>query len=410
MTDRGPHRAWAGLLVAASALLGACGANKAPQRESLQHGPFEIVAEGRRISTGAFPNISGNPFQTMEVTSFTVRHRGREVVVQHGARSIARFWTVLRLADAPRPALLVATTDVHLLADDDGRLVVQALDPQPSTNTVDLQWLDSDAGQPGPVLGFGIRRTEGAETLLQGGRYLRARQAVLDVTTLSLRPYAHWLERRAGEPLTGLNAGGAPALAFSPQRTQFVALGSDDRREFGLLVIDFAAGRNYGVAIDRRATRLRDGDDVTPVWLAHHYEWLRDADGRDRLQPRRAPLPWPWQGRVIPFGGHFVEYRIGPLGEAGLAALREWLARRFGGRWVPDPSPGAQPQASVWQPGGDAVRIHVSLGEERVSVYEAKALNASYSADGERWVRRIGEEFDAELRTGRLDALFLRTP
>lgn len=346
----------------------------------------------------------------MQVTSFTVRHRGREVVVQHGARSISRFWTVLRLADAPRLALLVATTDVHLLSDDDGRLVVQALDPQPSTNTVDLQWLDSDAGQPGTVLGFGIRRTEGAETLLQGGRYPRARQAVLDVTTLAMRPYAGWLERRAGESLQGLNAGGAPALAFSPQRAQFVALGSDDRREFGLLVIDFATGRNYGVPIDRRATRLRDDDDASPAWLMHHYEWVRDTEGRDRLQPRRAPPPWPWQGRVIPFGGHFVEYRIGPLGEAGLAALRGWLVHRFGGQWVPDPSTGAQPQASVWGPDGDAVRIRLALYEQHVAVYEAKALTASYSSDGERWVRRIGEQFDAELRTGRLDGLFLRLP
>lgn len=410
MTHSRAHRAWTGLLAAASALLGACDAGEAAQRESLQHGPFEIVAEGRRISTGAFPNISGNPFQTMEVTSFTVRHRGREVVVRHGTRSIARFWTVLRLADAPRPALLVATTDVHLLADDDGRLSVQALDPQPSTNTARLQWLDSDGAQPGPVLGFGIRRTAGAETLLQGGRYLRARQAVLDVRTLELRPYVNWLGRRAGEPLPGLNVGGAPALAFSPQRAQFVALGSDDRQELGLLVIDFAAGRNYGVPIDRRATRLRDGDDATPAWLAHHYEWVRDAEGRDRLQPRNAAPPWPWQGRVIPFGGHFVEYRIGPLDEAGLAALREWLERRFGGQWVPDPSPGSRPPASVWKPDDGAVRICVSLGERRVTVYEAKALNASYSADGERWVRRIGEQFDAELRTGRLDRLFLREP
>jgi len=48
----------------------------------LQHGPFEIVATGRRISSGGFPNTSGNPFATREVTSFTVRWRGQAVDVQ----------------------------------------------------------------------------------------------------------------------------------------------------------------------------------------------------------------------------------------------------------------------------------------------------------------------------------------
>ena len=101
MTPAQPQRRWTRLLAALPALMAACGVGSATQRETLQHGPFEIVAEGRRVSAGGFPNTSGNPFRTMEVTSFSVRHQGKPVVVQHGTRQSDRFWTVLRLPGAP---------------------------------------------------------------------------------------------------------------------------------------------------------------------------------------------------------------------------------------------------------------------------------------------------------------------
>ena len=79
---------------------------------SIAHGPFEIVAKGRRISTGTFPNTGGNPFATMEVTGFTVRHQGQPVSITHGSRTLAGFWRVVRLTDAPVPALLVQVAQV----------------------------------------------------------------------------------------------------------------------------------------------------------------------------------------------------------------------------------------------------------------------------------------------------------
>lgn len=410
-----PHtpRRWHRLLAALPALpalLAACGIGHAAQRETLQHGPFEIVAEGRRVSAGGFPNTSGNPFRTLEVTSFSVRHQGKPVVVQHGPRRTDRFWAVLRLAGAPQPALLLATTDVHLLTLEGGAPVVRHLDPEPTTGSASLQWLDSHGGQPGPVLQFGIRRTAAAETLLEGGRWLLGRRSVLDVQTLQLMPWSGWLERSSDsspQPQAGLNVSGRPALAFAPQRTAFVALGSDDANQPGLLVVDFVHNRRQAVPIDTAATRLREPADATPAWLEHHYAWVRDANGQERLQPRPKPAPWPWQGRVIPFGGEFVEYRIGPMGAAGLAAMRQWLDQAFaGGTWVADPTLSSAPQPTVWQPPGSSVRIRVVQGDGHVTVYQATALTENRSAEGRAWVERIGQAWDAELRSGRHEALF----
>ena len=73
-----------------------------------------------------------------------------------------------------------------------GQPVVRHFDPEPSTDGAALQWLDSEAGQPGPVLHFGIRRTASSETVLEGGRWLRGKRSVLDVHTLQLMRYDGW--------------------------------------------------------------------------------------------------------------------------------------------------------------------------------------------------------------------------
>lgn len=389
------------------ALGAAAGCGGPAQREVIQHGPFEIVAEGRTVSAGGFPNTSGNPFETTEVTSFAVHYQGRPVVIRHGTRTIDAFWIALRLEDAPHPSLVVGTTDAHLVTEKDGRLVTQSFEREPSTNGMMLQWLDGDGGQPRSALGFGIRRTPLAETRLKGGRYLRSRYAVLDVHTLELRPFEAVLDRSAPSDQAGLNANNQPALVFSPQRTQFVALGQDDRRQPGLLAVDFAAGRTYAIPIDRARMRMRDAQDVTRAWIEHHYAWTRDADGRDRLVVRADAPPWPWQGRLVPFGGHHVEYRIEPVTESALTAVRDWLVATFGGSWVPDPSLSSTPLPPAWQPPDSRSRFSLSFRDGVVTVYETTGLTDPRTAEGEVWTRRIGERLDAELRTGTWDRFFV---
>jgi hypothetical protein len=381
----------------------------AAQRERIPHGPFDVLVEGRRISAGGFPNTSGNPFKTTEVTFYRVLWKGQPVKVQHGAKTVTEFWSVMTLVDAPQPTLVVASTDAHYITEVGGQLQVRSFEPEPSTNGAALQWLDSEGGQPGPALKPGIQRTEGLPALA-GGRYLRSRYSVLDVKTMELRPFEAWVDRRLPSPLPGLNASNQPALAFSPQRTQFVALGSSDDNRPGLLVINFSNNTRQAVPIDRTATRMRDAQDVTRAWIEHYYEWVQSPGGEgypgvnEQLLLRRNAKPLPLQGSFVPFGGHFVEYRIEPVKESALPALREWLVRQFGGTWVNDPTPSSLPQPTVWQaPSGSGSRplITLSPSQSRVAIYE---VAGNRTADGEAWVRRIGGQLNAELREGRWDA------
>jgi hypothetical protein len=252
---------------------------KSPETVAIDHGPFRIVAQGRRISTGTFPNQGGNPFATMEVTGFSVYHDEKPVVVTHGDRTIARFWRVAILVDAPRPALLVSTTDFHLMTEENGVAVVRSLG-RPTTDMADYQWLDGAGGQPSAVASFGIEKVAQEQLPLAGGRWLLlSAQAVLDVKSLRVYPVTYHVP--PGRPLQGV--GGPLVLALSPGRTQYVTYGSSvtlvENGDYvtGLSVVDIPTGVAYGLPLRPGEKRFRSMEDLTPRWFAHSQRWQTPA-------------------------------------------------------------------------------------------------------------------------------------
>jgi hypothetical protein len=393
---------------------GASSAAAAPlTHATLQHGPFEIVAEGRRISTGAFPNISGNPFATMEVTGFRVRWRGQDVVVPVRDRPLARFWRVLRLVDAPQPALLVSTTDFHLITEQDGRLVVRSVG-EPSTNMAELQRLDAPPdGQPDAPRRFGIEKVAPQDdTVVQGSRWLKlSYHSVLDVQTLAVHPVRPWIPSGSGGPLAGLNGGGYRAVLFSPGRSAYVlpAYQSGDaqgQRYHGLIVIDIASGDATGHRIARSRMRYVDSHDFTADWVRHHFRWIRDAAGRELLAPIDDAKPLPWKGRFIDFG-HQVEYRVEPVQPAMRDALVRFMAERFGAQVAPDWIDPSKTRGDTFRLPGCSHVLALGFHERHVGLFGPAPRGAGHPPDCQQMIRRIGEAFDAELASGRLDALFL---
>jgi hypothetical protein len=184
---------------------------------------------------------------------------------------------VVRLVDAPRPALLASTTDFHLVTEEDGHVVTHSFG-EPSTNLAHLQWLDADGGQPAAPGHFGIEAVDPSGTELRGGRWLLlSHHTVLDVRTLRVFPVRPWVERGRGLAMAGLNGSGTRAIAFSPGETQYVTVGSgrDEHREGesdqGLVVVDVPSGLAYGLPLERRRTHFVDMDDITPAWFAHYF-------------------------------------------------------------------------------------------------------------------------------------------
>jgi hypothetical protein len=388
-------------------LLAGCGIGPTMKSETLAHGPFEIVATGHRISSGGFPNTSGNPFSTTEVTGFNVRWKGKRVAVE----GQSRFWRVLRLLDAPRPALLLATTHFTLIYEQDGQLVVKDFGAT-SGGMAHTQWLDERNGQPGPTAMYGIEKTTvDAGTALRGGRWLRLSDAtVIDTRTLSTHTLVPWLGE--GDPFNGVSAGtNSQAFAFSPGQTQFVASGSEfqeagsEVRTPTLMVLDIPTGRAYALKIDRKAMRYRDQQDITPAWVNHYFAWQRDAQGHERLVARANVKPAPWAGRIIDFG-HQIEYRIAPVGQAMNAELARFLVERMGATPAPDWMDPTKTSGGTFTVPGCGHVIATSLHDDHVGVFVPTPKQPPWVRCQDT-VRTIAAAFDAELATGRLDALFV---
>jgi hypothetical protein len=370
--------------------------------QTLRHGPFEIVAQSRRISAGGFPNTSGNPFRTTEVTEFAVRWQGQPVTVPKVG---ARFWRVLRLADAPQPALLVSTTDFHLVTERDGRLDLRSLGPA-STGGVALQWLDGADGQPGPTRQFGIERLALDEgTVWRGGRWLRiGHHTVLDVQTLQAYPVVAWIPSGSGQPLQGLNASTGAARAFSPGQTRFVLVGTgqDPQRDpgdyDGLVVVDIPSGQAEGVRLDRRRTRYAEAHDIDAAWIVHHFQWQRDAAGREQLLPRSGAPPWPWRGRLLDFGGGRVEYRVPRMAPAFAGVVERVAVERL------QAQPGVDGADRALRVPGCEHPLVLTARPAHVGVHVA-APTGSPGPRCQDALRRLAAAVDGELAGGRHDGL-----
>jgi len=254
-------------------------------------GAFTVVAERHRISASGFPNSTMNPFRTIPVHRFTLRHEGRPLGLPSAGRpgaATSSFNMVYHLPDAPHAALLVpAGLGVQLIDHGGNGLRMQAL-PVMDQPVALLQWLDAAAGQPeapqGPRLGEHVP----SDLRLQGGRWLLVnRTVVLDVQSLQYHPVRPWIPQGSDRPMAGLNASTEPALAFSPRGNQYVALASGadaapDGWDRALLVVDIPTGNPYGVAIPPRHRAEVEAGRVDGAWIRRYFAW-RDQGSVERL-------------------------------------------------------------------------------------------------------------------------------
>jgi hypothetical protein len=383
---------------------------------TVAHGPFEVVVGVKRISTGSFPNQGGNPFATREVSEFQVRWRGKAVTAPGGNQ---RFWRVLRLQGAPRPALLLVTTGFVLATEDAaGQLQVTPIKAE-SASLAEVQWLDSADGQPGPSQSFGIEAVPDmqAGTLLAGGRWLRlGSRSVIDVSTLRVYPVDPWVPMLPGVPITSISREGDDVRAFSPGRTQYVLAAAgidygraDQAHAYGLLVVDIAQGTAVELRVDRKRFRFAEPGDINAAWINHHFAWHRDSAGRERLVPRERFAPWPWRSRMRETSSREWNLEVPRIDPAFVAVLKRLLEREAGVQ-VTDMSTKSGPRLVISQ-GGCALQAMAfgtdssSVSEKRVAIWARSDVPNAGAVACEAALRRLAVLIDAELATGRHDAL-----
>lgn len=84
---------------------------------------------------------------------------------------------------------------------------------------------------------------------------------------------------------------GMGAVALAPDAASLVRLLSSDEGALDLWVNPFPTGHSYALRIDPARMRFATWQDIDEAWLLHHFEWTKDAAGKDRLQERERFRP-----------------------------------------------------------------------------------------------------------------------
>jgi hypothetical protein len=373
-------------------------------------GPFTIETSSRRISAGAFPNIDSSLsalFKKTPVTDYRLLYHGKPVAVDQ--TDTDTFLEIRALDDAPRPAVIAATTTgAWLISEVDGKPEIRTLvAPAEGGNVVAWQWLDAAGGQPGEEGNFTIRDSSAETHRFGGGKLLMlGRRGVLEIVTLHYWPVPV-TETGTLQELDGFNAGNVAVTALSPGRTQIVMIGTrrvDNLYEYALVAFDFAGGRSHAVPFDSNALRFESNDTATPEWLDHYFEWSRDPGGSELIRLRQPLRPLPWQGRVIKrlSGGQVyqVEYTLYPVGPGLADPLRALIEKEFGGRRLA-PAEGAQgdPNTTSYDVGGLALTVWYDPARRSLGLFR-KDSSGSATDGTYTLIERIGTRFNAILATG----------
>ena len=328
--------------------------------------------------------------------TFTLRLAGKEVPFDGPAPpdTSQRIDDVALLA-RPEPAFLV-----HLdRQDNTGRtFLVSADSGQPRAMEIG----ESYSGVQGEELTAdtmrfrAIRRRQVADgqvnrtTYDQPGLYLIG-NAVVDTRRLAVH---HFTPDSSASGIPSI-----PPISVSPDEKSFVAFANAGypSEAHVLVVTNFVDNRTYILPVDEAKMRYPDFDALDPAWIAHHFEWKRDADGTDRLVERAHFTPLPHFGVLSVESGGEPAYRIEKGSDSLRTALVAFLVARF--KALPQPAD------------SDAYEFPVAIGERIVTVAHSPGFGYVLVSMKDRGVDttlvlEIARQFNEALATGKYDSMF----
>ena len=228
------------------------------------------------------------------------------------------------------------------------------------------------------------------DTFREPGLYLMEK-TLLDTRTLSVTGHG-WPD----EPIHQVDL---PPMALSPDQRTMVWFspgnGYDEPPVVATRRLD--KGDTATLPIDRARMRYRSAElDMDAAWLDHHFAWVRDEGGVDRLVARRDFTPLPHRGSLSEARpGDYQSYVIAPGSAALQAAVVEILLKELGatslaGEYATIDTPRLQlegmPISVQFVEGGSMVSVHANQSQPET-------------------MARMAAHVDRILASGRLDAL-----
>jgi hypothetical protein len=337
--------------------------------------------------------------------SYDVKYKGEPLQLGDQLETntgLPGIWRVFSLKDAPAPTLLLGSQSLYLVTLENDKPAIKPLYEQGS-DFASIQWLDSEAGQPGAYREIFSSDEFDTETELSGGRYMAISHAVvLDTKTKETFPY-----NTNNESVEGYGINGWNVIGFSPDSTQLIHRGyrydsaNYEIIHLALLVYNFKTGERYAVPFDKYKLKLKNDDKITPEWIADYFEWKPMEDGKLKLAAR--PLDTlPYQKGILFFERNKgYSYTLDPVKESMLEHLSAFIQAEL----KLDPS-------AVYRMDGDYLnRLYIKYGDITLMLIygeyrEDLVLRQDAEIDiavNKEIMTRLGKGFNAILSTGKYE-------
>lgn len=226
------------------------------------------------------------------------------------------IWRVFFLKEAPTPTLLIGSQSLYLVQLQNDQPVIQPLHVQ-SSDFASVQWLDSEAGQPGICREIFSSDEYDRDNVLSGGKYLSlSGAAVLDTRTFELYPF-----NTNNEWIDGYSIARKNIVAFSPDSTQVVCCGQKNdevdymKTNYAWVCFNFKDKTAYSVPFDSKSLHMKSEDRIDGEWFADHFEWIKSREGQFRLQAIIRDTLAPQKGKLFFERYRRYQYELDPVKE-----------------------------------------------------------------------------------------------
>lgn len=399
---------WVGAIVVIGVILfyvlrKAMGADTSSIKKEMAYGPFVIRV---KAITGTTYNINyGRSKQTN--VGYSIWHEGKPVVFPSALQTntgLPFLWRVYALPDAPTPTLLAGSQSLYLIYIKDGQPIVEPVREQ-SSDFASVQFLDSEAGQPGAFMEvFSRSDTLGMDQVdtLKGGRYLLVSgHTVLDVHTGKQMVFNK--DNNAVDNYSYPQPNGA--LAFSPDQKKIVfnaafqswntELANLPDSEHALVVYDFERDKGYSVLYDDTDTRMKNFEDITLDWFNTYFEW--NANG-DTLSLKKWDTLPPWKGSYSQKDNYYYLY---PVKAGMLPVFKDFVLAQMG--WnvsniLSDTT--TEYSGRTLEIGTASMKLDIVFKEDEQKLNFSRGLYEDDSPEYKTIVEKIATAFDQELLSG----------
>ena len=400
---------WAGAIVVIGVILfyvfrKAIGADTTSIQKEMAYGPFIIRAEA---ISGKTYNINYGMVSQTNV-SYSIWFEGKPVEFPSALQTntgLAFLWRVYALPDAPISTLLAGSQSLYLIYIKDGQPIVEPVLEQ-SREFASVQFLDSEAGQPGPFMEvFSRSDTLGMDQLdtLKGGRYLLVSgHQVLDIQSGKLMLFNK--DNNAVDNYSYPQPDGA--IAFSPDRKKIVfnaAFQSWNTEqanlpdsEHALIVYDFEADKCYSVLYDDTDTRMKNFADINLDWFNTYFEWNTDGDTLSLKKWDKLPY---WTGSYKETDNYYYLY---PVKAGMLPVFKDFVLQQMG--WgatniLSDKT--AEYSGRSIELGSGTTKLDIVFREDEQQISFSRGLYENDSPEYKTMVEKIAKAFDEELLSGK---------